>query len=366
MPATDLQVRYRDCLRNAWAELPRLVDDFIVRLTETLPVSNATVQDAVAELLDLKGYEQFEGLCQLLSRVHPYLSADNPEDHGAEQLEPTPAQRELRGLAWSVLQAWKLQGWEGVSQVCARHAEPLERVPFEELGSESRSAWEALAGFLDEATHLRERVLEGFVLAASPAATEDAVDYALDLADVLSRTVDESVPALAAAVLRTRGLDELSGDELAELWDDDSGYDLQDWALLDRAEDPHVDTHAERLERTDGGCAPVWQLRQACVALSPNTLSGYYDDAPTLFGVLTQAPDEARFRINAQEDGPQDYLVPAVHFEGYVRCFSDIPAMLRCAPRLPEAVNLVSAEDALRMGCPALAGWYRLDWSRCL
>lgn len=366
MPATDLQVRYRDCLRNAWAELPRLVDDFIVRLTETLPASNAAVRDAVAELLDLKSYEQFEGLCQVLARVHPYLSADNPEDHGPEMLEPTPAQCELRGLAWTVLQAWKTQGWEGAAQVSWRCTEPLQRVPFEELASEEGNAWETLARFLDEATHLREQVLEGFVLAASPAATEDAVDYALDLADVLSRTVDQSVPALAAQVLRARGLDALSEDELAELWDDTSGYDLQDWALLDRAEDPHVDTHAERLERTDGGCAPVWQLRQACVALSPNALSGYYDNAPTLFGVLTQAPDEARFRINAMEDGPQDYLVPAVHFEGYVRSFSDIPAMLRCAPRLPDAVDLVSAEDAVRMGCPALAGWYRLDWSSCL
>jgi hypothetical protein len=365
----SLHLQYREMVAAAWAELPVLVSQFVARAAKEIGVTRQVLEDAVAETLTFPSYASFESVCALLSRIYPYLADDQPEDHDLR--EGSASGNEIRGQAWAALKCWKTAGWDSVAVLDWRNAEPMAALPYEELGDDeklpSRSAgFAVLNRFLEEATGFREQVLDGFVVCRSTASTEEALNLALDLADVLARSVDSDIPLMAAELLTARGITDVSEDELAEMWDDDSGFTVEDWSLLERGEDPSIDSHAARLERLDAGHPTAWQLRNACVAYSPNALGGYYDDSPTLFGVITQAPAEARFRINAMDDGPQEYLVPAVHFQGFVRTLEEVPAMLRCAPRMPAELEIVSHDEAMRLGYPGLAGWYCLSWLDCL
>ncbi len=380
----SLQLRYQDLVANAWAELPRLVSQYVGRAASRVQCSRGVLEDAVAESLDLPSFAAFESVCSLLSRIYPYLAGDQPEDHHYAAVADGEGVSdalgdEVRGQAWAALTAWRAGGWHTVAQLDWRKTSPLARVPYEQLtepvdgsapGDSARStgggAYSVLLRFLEEAVSLREQVLEGYVVCQSDALTQDGLEYVLDLSDVLARSIDLPVGALAAELLMARGIHGVGEDELTEMWDDASGFTPEDWAMLERLDDPGMDTHAERLERVDAGHPPVWQLRVACVAFSPLALGGYYDDSPTLYGALTQAPAEARFRINAVSEDPHDYLVPAIHFQGFVRTFDEISALLRCAPRMPARVEVVTHDDALEMGFAALAGWYKLDWSDCL
>lgn len=372
MSASPLHIQYLELVRAAWTELPLLVDSFIERASHELQLPRAELEQAVAELLELPDHAAFITLSRVLGKVYPYVAEGQPEDVPGVVPPESAADDELRGLAMAALMAWQQGGMAAVSQLKPDGVQPRVDFPYELLDRSKEDAprrskgLEQLLEFMKDATRLREQVLEGLAVHRCPAPTVDTVEMALDLADILARTVAREVPCLAEGILAARGVEGLTSLMLADIWDDECRLDVDDYALMERADDPRIEGHAERLEGFEGGYPPVWMLKQACIAMSPETLGGAYDDAPRLAGVLAMAPDDARFRVNALEDGPQDYLVPAIHYEGCVRTLDDVARVLRCAPRMPSKLDVLSLEEAQRLGCPAMAGWYRLDWADCL
>jgi hypothetical protein len=352
--------RYAQLVQNAWAELPGLVNVFVDKVSIHLDIPRAIVEDAVAELLKVQEYSDIDSVAQVLARTYILLAEEvtckEPSTWG------TVAAQERAGLANAAVHAFAEGGLAAVAVMDLRDIASCHVL---DQHTAADGAVDPLQGLLEAAIEFRRAVLTGFVVCDSDALTGPAVDYALDLADIVARSINAEVPVLAEKILDARELGSLGAEELDSIWHEHPGFTLADWLGLEQNDDPKLDQRAEELQAIDGGFVPTWRLLGGCDGFAPQVLTLTQDNGPSLHGVLAHAPAEARFRVTTTLDSPDNYLVPLIDGLAFVKSFADIPALLRTSEYLPYSTDVVSREEALNLGCPELAGWYKLDWGTC-
>ena len=356
MDMRQLAPRYNRLVEDAWRELPMQVASFVQEVAAGVSLAPTAVMDAVFELLPFENMGQLQRFCDVMAMVFLPMSQRWPNTALPDEAGAFNAYTDA--LVQAALAAMAAGGLAFVGKL------PLEVDTSAPVRPFEVDQCEALG---HAALQLRETLLDGFTVYAGRSLSTAAMRYALDLADVLSRSHLEDVPQLACWILEARGAQPVEVMDVEPIWEaPDEEAAMVDWSWEQPESDSHVDIRAEELADENGGNAAVARLRALTRGFSLVARQLIEDDAfPAVASALAFAPGHARFQVKAVAEGPQEYMVPRLSHYAYVPNVTDIAALLRCSSSIPVMADLVSLELAEELDCPDLAGWYRLDWGQC-
>lgn len=356
MDMRQLAPRYNRLVEAAWRELPMQVSSFVQEVAAGVSLAPTVVQEAVFELLPFESMGQLQRFCDVMAAVFLPMSQRWPDT--ALPADAGAFNAYTDALVQAALAAATAGGLAFVGKLSLEVDTSAPVRPFDV------DQCEALG---HAALQLRETLLDGFTVYAGRSLSTAAMRYALDLADVLSRSHVEEVPQLACWILEARGAQPVEVMDIEPIWEaPDEEAAMVDWSWEAPENDNHVDMRAEELAEENGGNAAVARLRTMTRGFALVARQMIEDDAfPALSSVLAFAPGHAIFQVKAVAEGPQEYLIPRLSRYAYVPNVTDIGALLRCSSSIPVMADLVSLEMAEELDCQELAGWYRLDWGQC-
>jgi hypothetical protein len=357
MDMRQLAPRYNRLVEDAWRELPMQVASFAHEVAANISMPTPAVLEAVFELLPFENMAQLQRFCDVMATVFLPMSHRWPDTPLSDEAGPFNIYTDA--LTQAALSAGAAGGLAFVGKLPLEVDMSAPARPFDVNACE---------GLGHAALQFREMLLDGFTVYAGRSISTAAMRYALDLADILSRTHVEDVPQLASWILEARGALPVELLDIETIWEaEDEDQALKDWSWGEPGVDNHVDFRADELAGEYGGNAMVARLRTLTKGFAPVARELLEDDAfPALCSVLAYAPGQARFVVKAAAEGPQDYHAPRVGRYGYVPNVTDLAALLRCSGSIPVSVDIVSLEMAEEVDCAEMAGWYRLDWGQCL